>query len=169
MAETEVAASELGADEAAFKDMWERVEAMLTSYSDENFVSKGYARELSGARQKAVDIEAINDDPPDRVSTWLSTVADAALRNLDNLLLDDLLRIEEDGARWRDIAETAVTHAEDLVRVGYFDQALLLGEAVVTEGARLPERRTGEKAAIKSVGRGKTIAKIPSTPHVRRR
>ena len=61
-------------------------------------------------------------------------MTDAALRDLDSLLLADLLRIEEDGARWRDIAETVITHAEDLVRVGYFDQALKLAESVATEG-----------------------------------
>jgi HEAT repeat protein len=157
IAEPDVKASELGAEDAAFAELWERVEAMLTSYSDEKFVSEGYARELSGARQKAVDVEAISDDPPERVSTWLSTVSDGSLRNLDNLLLDDLLRIEEDGARWRDIAETVVAHAEDLVRVGYFDQALRLGEAVVDEGARIPARGPGAKAALERLGRGTTI------------
>src|SRR5262249_44689886 len=66
MAQPDVAASEFGSEQAAFEDMWKRVEAMLTSYSDEKFVSEGYARELSGARQKAVDVEAISDDPPER-------------------------------------------------------------------------------------------------------
>src|SRR5262249_13638770 len=116
MAQPDVAASELGSEEAAFEELWKRVEAMLTSYSDEKFVSEGYARELSGARQKAVDVEAISDDPPERVQEWLGSVADSALRGLDNRLLEDLLRLEEDGARWRDIADTAVAHAEDLVR-----------------------------------------------------
>lgn len=157
IAEPDVKASELGAEEAEFAELWERVEAMLTSYSDEKFVSEGYARELSGARQKAVDVEAISDDPPERVSVWLSTVSDGSLRRLDNLLLGDLLRIEEDGARWRDVAETAVAHAEDLVRVGYFDQALRLGEAVVDEGARIPVRSPGAQAALERLGRGTTI------------
>ena len=157
MAQPDVAASELGSEEAAFEDLWKRVEAMLTSYSDEKFVSEGYARELSGARQKAVDVEAISDDPPDRVQTWLGTVADSSLRNLDTLLLQDLLRIEEDGARWRDIADTVVAHAEDLVRVGYFEQALRLAGAVVDEGQRVTERRAGASAALERFGRGSTI------------
>ncbi|HMC75735.1 MAG TPA: hypothetical protein VKH34_01340, partial [Vicinamibacterales bacterium] len=49
LAQDEVASSELG-QEAAFQDLWQKVEAMLTSYSDEKFVSDTYARELSGAR-----------------------------------------------------------------------------------------------------------------------
>ena len=150
---SEVAASELG-QEAAFQDLWQKVEAMLTSYSDEKFVSDAYARELSGARARAMDVEASSDDPPERVAGWLATVADASLRNLDRLLLADLLRIEEDGARWRDIAETVITHAEDLVRVGYFDQALQLAESVTTEGARIEARQEPARAVLERLGRG---------------
>jgi HEAT repeat protein len=153
LAQTDVAASELG-QEAAFQDLWQKVESMLTSYSDEKFVSDAYARELSGARARAVDVEAASDDPPDRVAGWLATVADASLRSLDSLLLTDLLRIEEDGARWRDIAETVVTHAEDLVRVGYFEPALQLAESVATEGVRVPARKDSARAVLDRLGRG---------------
>ncbi len=153
LAQPDVAASELG-QEAAFQDLWEKVEAMLTSYSDERFVSDAYARELSGARARAVDVEAASDDPPERVAGWLATVVDASLRSLDNRLLADLLRIEEDGARWRDVAETAITHTEDLVRVGYFEQALQLAESVTTEGSRVPARNEPARAVLDRLGRG---------------
>jgi hypothetical protein len=153
LAQEEVASSELG-QEAAFQDLWQKVEAMLTSYSDEKFVSDTYARELSGARARAVEVDATSDDPPERVAQWIATVADASLRNLDSLLLGDLLRIEEDGARWRDIAETVITHAEDLVRVGYIDQALQLAESVTTEGERVEARRAPARAVLERLGRG---------------
>jgi HEAT repeat protein len=156
LAQSDVAASELG-QEAAFQDLWQKVEAMLTSYSDEKFVSDAYARELSGARARALDVEALSDDPPERVTGWLETVADGSLRNLDLLLLADLLRIEEDGARWRDIAETVITHAEDLVRVGYLDQALKLAESVTTEGARIEARKAPARAVLDRLGRGTMI------------
>jgi HEAT repeat protein len=157
LAQPDVAASELGSEEEAFEELWKRVESMLTSYSDAKFVSEGYARELSGAREKAVDVEAISDDPPERVQTWLATVADSSLRRLDDMLLQDLLRIEEDGARWRDIADTVVGYAEDLIRVGYFDQAIRLGGLVVVEGERIPARTPGVQAALERFGRGTTI------------
>src|SRR4051812_19981682 len=153
LAEGEVAASELG-QQTAFEDLWKRVETMLTSYQDEKFVSAEYARELSGARAKAVDVEATSDDPPERLATWLATVSDGSLRRLDHELLYDLLRIEEDPARWRDIAETTITHADDLVRVGYFDQAIELAETVATEGTRLPPRAPAAKAVLERLGRG---------------
>src|SRR5262249_10849691 len=80
-AEKEVAASEIG-QQAAFEELWQKVESMLTSYQDEKFVSDAYARELSGARARAVDVEAASDDPPERIATWLATVSDGSLRGL---------------------------------------------------------------------------------------
>ena len=153
IAQPEVAASELG-QEAAFQDMWQKVEAMLTSYTDEKFVSDAYARELSGARARAIDVEAASDDPPERVAGWLATVSDTSLRTLDGMLLADLLRIEEDAARWRDVAETVISHAEDLVRVGYFDQAFHLAESVATEGTRIPVRSEAARGVLDRLGRG---------------
>jgi len=156
LAETEVSASELG-QQAAFEELWKKVETMLTSYQDEKFVSAAYARELSGARARAVDVEAASDDPPERIAGWLATVTDGALRDLDHLLLHDLLRIEEDAARWHDVAETAVTHAEDLARVGYFDQALALAEAAATEGERIPVRGAAARSVLERLGRGTMV------------
>ena len=163
LAEQEVAASEAGSD--GFAELWERVEGMLTSYSDESFVSEQYARELSGARSKAVDVEKTSDDPPERIAVWLGTVADASLRSLDHQLLVDLLTIESEPLRWRDIAETVAAHAEDLVRVGYFDQAWALADAVVLQGNREPGRRAFAPKALERFGRG-TMMKHVST-HLR--
>ena len=160
LAEREVAASE-GPPEG-FAEMWQRVEGMLTSYSDEKYVSEQYARELSGARTRAVDVERASDDPPERIATWLATVGDAALRTLDHQLLLDLLIIEAEPARWRDIAETATAHAEDLVRVGYFDQAWQLADAVVCEGQRNPARTAYASAALERFGRGSMMKHVPA-------
>jgi hypothetical protein len=144
LAETEVASSELGRDDG-FAELWQRVEGILTSYSDKTFVSDEYGRELSSARTQAVEVERISDDPRERVEAWLATVSDAALRGLDNQLLLDLLNIEEDPLRWRDVADTVTTHAEDLIRAGQFETACRLGEAVVrassSDSARIPHAR----------------------------
>src|SRR5262249_58608029 len=54
MAKDDVAASPLGSTEG-FEGVWNQVaEKMLTSYSDESFVSEAYGRELSGSRTKAI-------------------------------------------------------------------------------------------------------------------
>jgi len=159
LAQPQVAASEVW-QETAFEELWQKVEAMLTSYSDEKFVSDDYARELSGARARAVDLEATSDDPPERIATWLGTVADASLRRLDLQLLGDLLHIEEDPARWRDVAETVVAHAEDLVRVGYISQALLLAETVATEGERGPGRTELARSVLERLARGNLLKHV---------
>jgi hypothetical protein len=59
LAEREVAASEKGNE--GFAELSARVEGMLTSYSDETFVSNQYARELSSARTRAIDVERTSD------------------------------------------------------------------------------------------------------------
>lgn len=153
LAEEEVAASELGKEET-FAELWERVEKMLTSYSDANFVSDEYGRELSNARTRATDVEQTSDDPPERVAGWLATVNDSSLRSLDQHLLHDLLVIEDDALRWRDIAQTAIGHADDLVRVGYFDQAWLLAETVVSESSGRADRQEHATSALERFGRG---------------
>ncbi len=153
LAEEQVAGSELG-QEATFAELWERVETMLTSYTDADFVSREYGRELGAARSQAVEVERTSDDPPERVSAWIGTVSDSALRALDDQLLADLLAVEQDAERWRDVADTAVSHADDLVRVGYFDQAWQLAEAVVAEGAKSEHRQPFAADVLGRFGRG---------------
>src|SRR5687768_2672616 len=93
IARTQVADSPLGQTEG-FLDMWKNTSDMLTSYSDEQFVSESYARELSGARTQALEVERVSDDPPDRIGTWVTSVGAAEVRALDLRLLLDLLTIE---------------------------------------------------------------------------
>ena len=146
LAQEQVARSEVG-QEASFDELWQRVETMVTSYSDENFVSAGYARELLAAQTKPVEVEQTSDDPPERISAWLTSVSDANLRGFDHQLLRDLLMIEQDPARWRDVADTAAAHAESLVRVGYFDQAWQLADQVIAESGRVPGRAARARGA----------------------
>ena len=159
LAQQQAAQSELG-QEASFDELWERVETMVTSYSDENFVSAGYARELAAAQTKPVEVEQTSDDPPERIGAWLTTVSDGALRGLDHQLLLDLLVIETDPARWRDVADTAAAHADDLVRVGYFDQAWRLADQVISEGTRLPGRETYLQEVLSRFGRGPMLKHV---------
>jgi hypothetical protein len=135
LARDKVAASPLGSTDG-FETAWNQVaEKMLTSYSDKPFVSEEYARELSGARTRALEVEQVSDDPPDRVATWLGTVATTALRALDLTLLLDLLRIEQDDTRWGELMTPLVSLLEDLLLVGDFDAGLQLINVLVKEGS----------------------------------
>ena len=158
----EVAESELAADDQSFGELWKRVEGILTSYTDERYVSGDYARELSHARTQPTDVERTSDDPPERVAAWLGTVSDAALRNLDHDLLTDLLRIESDPLRWRDVADTVLAHADDLIRVGYVEQALALIQRLTDEAARDSARQTHATAALERLGRGSLLKHMPA-------
>lgn len=164
LAQGQVAQSELGQD-ASFDELWERVETMVTSYTDENFVSEGYARELFAAQTRAVEVEEITDDPPERIHAWLTTVSDSALRGLDHQLLLDLLAIETDPARWRDVADTAAAHADDLVRVGYFDPAWQLADQVISESGRLAGRAPYLPEVLERFGRGTMMKHV--APYLR--
>ena len=135
MAKGDVAASPLGSTEG-FESVWNNVaEKLLTSYSDEPFVSEAYGKELSGARAKAIEVEGISDDPPERIGVWLSTIATTALRALDLTLMLDLMRIEQDEERWRELMKPLVGLIEDLLLVGDFDAAAELIGMLVTEAA----------------------------------
>ena len=138
---------------------------MLTSLGRAVRVRTAWPRVVQRPDAAAVEVEAISDDPPERIAQWLGTVGDASLRSLDHQLLLDLLAIEADPARWRDIAETAAAHAEDLVRAGYFDQAWQLADSVVREGQRMPARGPHATAALERFGRG-TMMRHVST-HLR--
>ena len=117
----------------AFPDVWKRAETLLTSYQDEQFVHDQYAHELNHARIQATEVEDISDDPEDRIVSWLETVNDPALQALDLQLLVDLLTLERDKFRWRDIAQTVGSHIENLTRSGDLGRALMLLARVARE------------------------------------
>src|SRR5262249_20058567 len=113
LAKDDVVASPLGSTEG-FETAWNTVaEKLLTSDSDESFVSDEYGRELSGSRTRAIEVEQPNDDPPDRIGKWLGSIATTALRALDLILVLDLLRIEEDDTRWGELMKPVVGLLED--------------------------------------------------------
>ncbi len=148
LAHNDVAASPLGNTEG-FESVWNEVAAkLLTSYSDAPFVSDEYGRELSAARAQAVEVDQVSDDPPERISTWLGTVATSALRALDLTLLLDLLRIEEDEGRWGDLMTPVVSLLEDLLLVGDFDAARELIAVLVSEAAGAGSKARRQHAMI---------------------
>src|SRR5438093_2375996 len=137
---------------------------LRTSYSDKPFVSESFARELSGGRVQAIEVEQVSDDPPERLSAWLGTVATSELRKLDLTLLLDLLRIEENLERWRNLMRPVVALIEDLLLVGDFDAAAELVAAIVREtGVQAPgDRRQAALIAIDVLVAGPMMRHIGS-------
>jgi len=158
----DVAASPLGSTEG-FDDVWSTVaQKLLTSYTDKPFVSDAYARELSSARTQAIAVEKVSDDPPERVATWLSSVSTTAVRSLDIALLLDLLRIEQNDAKWGELMTPVVHTLEDLLLVGDFDAALSLIDVIAASaaGAGTKERRQHAMIAIDLIVSGPMMQHI---------
>jgi hypothetical protein len=128
--------------ESGFEDLWQSAAAMLTSYSDQEYVSTEYDRELSNARAQAIEVDRVSDDPPERVQDWLSTVSDAAIRQLDLVLVLDLLRLEDDPAEWRVVASLAAAEAERRVGLADISAALQLTEAIAGDTGALDRLAT---------------------------
>ena len=122
-----------GSQDQRFEEIWQSAATMLTSYSDESFVSSEYARELSGTKTTATDVERVSDDPPGRIQTWLASVSDDALRQLDMTLLQDLLRVDDDPVAWLEIARLVVTGIEQRTKAGDVQDAHVLAFAIVRE------------------------------------
>ena len=91
---------------------------------------------------QAVEVEQVSDDPPERVSKWLGTVATSALRNLDLTLILDLLRIEQDDDRWCELITPVIKLLEDQLLVGDFDSVRQLIAVLVHE-------RSGDGSAMR--------------------
>jgi HEAT repeat protein len=162
LAHDQASSSPFGSTEG-FEDVWNRVaERLLTSYSDKAYVSNTYARELSATRTQAVTIDQVNDDPPERVSAWLATVATSELRKLDLSLLLDLLVIEQEDGRWGTLMRPVVALLEDLMLVGDFDAAAsllaLINEASKPEYSK--ERRQHALIAIDMLVSGSMMRHI---------
>jgi HEAT repeat protein len=163
MAKEDVAAAPFGRAED-FDGRWGQVaQSLLTSYSDKPFVSEEYGRELARARRQALEVEQTSDDPPERITAWLQTVATSALRSLDLALLLDLLRIETDEARWGALMPVVISVVDDLLLVGDFDAALQVVDVIAheaTDAASMNGRRPHAARAVDQLVNGSMMRHI---------
>ena len=148
--------------QSGFQNLWKSAASMLTSYSDETYVSSEYARELSGAKAQAIDVERVSDDPPERIQRWLGTVGDDTLRQLDLSLLLDLLQLEDDAALWLGVARIAVSEIEQRTKLGEVQDAQKLAFAIVRETS------AGGREALRSAAESalKMLASGPLARHI---
>jgi HEAT repeat protein len=135
---------------------------MLTSYSDEAFVSESYARELSEARTQAIEVERVSDDPPERVGGWVQSVGPSEVRALDLQLLHDLMKIEQDAERWKQVTIPVVSHIEDCLLVGDFDAAVQLTTILAEEARQDGPRKAAAGAAITRLVDGTMMTQVVS-------
>lgn len=140
-----------GAEGEAFEQSWASIaERLLSQYSDEPFVSEQYAQQLTNVRAEAVDVEQVSDDPPERLTAWLGTVATSELRRLDLSLVLDLLRIEQDLQRRAALMNPVCALIDDLLLVGDFEAAEVVLNVLGDEARNhaSAERQTLARATI---------------------
>lgn len=160
-ARDEVGRSSMG-EESGFEELWQNAATMLMNYADKPFVSAEYARELSGARAQAIEVDRVSDDPPERIQAWLHTVTPESVRQLDLELLLDLLRLEGDPAKWRDITRVVAAEVERRTLLGDAPSAHALLAALARETA--PDGREAFRpaavAAIEHLAAGPLIRNV---------
>ena len=76
------------------------------------------------------------------------------MRALDLRLLLDLLTIETDPERWKNVTIPVVSHIEDLLLVGDFEGALQLTEILTTEASGDGDRKPAAAAALARLADG---------------
>ena len=140
-------------DHEDFKGLWNGVEQMLTSYTDARYVSDDYARELSHARTLPVDVERVSDDPPERIAAWLD---DGQRRRAAQPGSGPADRPPARSRPTRRAGATSPTpsstHADDLVRVGHFDQAWhARSTRVIEQGNPSPFRAAARRGGARAV------------------
>ncbi len=119
-----------------FPDLWKSAENLLTSYTDSAYVPEDYAHELSAIRTQAIEVERVTDDPPERIGSWLGTVADPEVRKLDQQLLMDLLKIETREDAWRKVLDTATELTTQLVLIGNIPLAQQTLDRIMASAAK---------------------------------
>ena len=117
-------------DDVTAASAWQSSEDFLLAYSDERFVSDAYDGELRRIADRAVELDRDQTDPPDRVAAWIHSVDESAVMLLDAQMLIDLMALQHDVRRWRELADLAIARIDRLVVVGDFSSATFLVGAI---------------------------------------
>jgi hypothetical protein len=124
-----------------FSNLWENAKEMLTSCSDESFVGAGTRASSPYGAHAGPSKSAHQRRSADRISQWLGTVSDSSLRSLDLQLLLDLMSVERNPERWREITPPIVS-TSNLLLIGDLEAADRLVQALVAEVGRGAETPT---------------------------
>ena len=140
-----------------FHALWTSMEALLVSYDEKPFVSESYRSALDGVAARA-DRMSSADLPPE-LPEWIETLGQRNVRSLSVIMLIDLLTIEQDADRARQIADDMETLAEDLLMAGAYDDALLV--------TRMLAGRAGSPAAVGREACRQAVDQLGESPAMR--
>jgi HEAT repeat protein len=117
----------LGGDVA---EQWGELARNLDAYSDRRFVSDEYGDELHALQDGEDPRRFVADDPPERVVTWVRSISDESVRDLDLQLLADLARTESEPARMKKVLEILQANVVEAVGEQDWDAAARTIEAI---------------------------------------
>ncbi len=134
-----------------FQTLWTSMEELLVSYDERPFVSDAYRAALDEVGVRAERMAAV--DLPPELPEWIDTLGQQNVRSLSVIMLADLLNLEQDQQRARQVAEDMETLAEDLLMAGAYDDALAVTKALADRAsARAASGREACRLALDQLG-----------------
>jgi hypothetical protein len=90
---------------AGVVEQWAELERNLEAHVDRRFISEQYGDELHDVQGRSGAAWLGSDDPPERLAAWVGSISDEATKELDLLLLEDLVRTETDAVKLRKVLD----------------------------------------------------------------
>ncbi|MFO7692715.1 MAG: HEAT repeat domain-containing protein [Vicinamibacterales bacterium] len=97
---------------------WSELERNLEAHVDRRFISDQYGDELHAVQGVRGNSSLASNDPPERLTEWIASISDEAVRELDLKLLTDLVRAESDAGRLRKTLDILHAHALEAAESG---------------------------------------------------
>ena len=111
-------------------EQWAELARNLEAYSDRRFVSDEYGDELHSLQDGEAPRSSVAEDPPERISTWVRSLSDESVRDLDLRLLADLARTESEPARMKKVVEILQANVVEAIGEQDWDAAARTIEAI---------------------------------------
>ena len=138
-------------------EQWTELARHLEDHVDHRFISDQYGEELHEVQVRGSADSLASVDPPERLASWISSISDEAVRELDLLLLGDLARTEHDAGRFRKVLDILQAHVLEAADSGDWDSVARTLDAIQAAGARAADRTLQILAA-------ETVQKLGASP-----
>jgi len=138
-------------------EQWAELERDLEAHVDRRFISDQYGDELHEVRDRGAGAVLEGDDPPERLTAWVASISDEAVKELDLRLLGDLVRRENDAARLRKVLDILHAHVLEAAGAGEWGGVARTLDAIQSGGTQSADRTLHVLAA-------ETLQKLGTSP-----
>jgi hypothetical protein len=121
-------------------EQWAEFARNLEAHVDRRFISDQYGDELHEVQERGAGAALAEDDPPERLASWLASISDDAVKELDLQLLGDLARSETDAGRLRKVLDILQAHVLETAEAGEWSSAARTLDAIQAAGAQSADR-----------------------------